>query len=411
MKKLVVLCMIALVIPLLTTSVAGCQQKSQPSSATGNIRMTATINGLEKGEEALLTISHEGSTASKELFFKRDVISEGKAITVDIAANLEDDYYQLLLEASDKYFRDPKGYFFMVSQSQIVNPTGMEVVFNLLPQPEGLWAEAYISLSAPPKVGGAPPPPFQGSLIPEEAHYLPGERVEVTLSIANTSGDTMTISRYPPEVQVAPWLDRERVLSSRPGGTQPLEVRAGETITLDFAWDQKDSQGQQASPGWYAVTFKDMNVTQGDRRITFHPTARVLIHHPQGAMEKTIDLNQEQTVNGITVMLERIELTADGAGFSAFFIPPAYIPPPPGPGLPPAPDVVTARAEYSFSGVTRNAGTAGFSTKDGGMRLVWGMELKMHKLDPVPSDATELVFTITQLNDWQGPWEFKVPLE
>jgi len=111
------------------------------------------------------------------------------------------------------------------------------------------------------------------------------------------------------------------------------------------------------------------------------------------------------------VTLERIELTADGAGFSAFFIPPAYTPPPAGSGLPPAPDVVTARAEYSFSGVTRNAGTAGFSTKDGGMRLVWGMELKMHKLDPVPSDATELVFTITQLNDWQGPWEFKVSLE
>jgi len=409
MKKLIILCAIVLTALLLIASVAGCQQKSPPSSSTGNIRVTATINGLEKADEATLTISHEGSAASEEFFFKRDVISDGKkAITVDIAANLEDGFYQLLLEASEKYFRDPKGYFFMVSQSQIVNPTGMKVIFNLLPQPEGLVAEAYISLSALPKVGGAPPPPFQSSLIPEEAHYLPGEKVEVTLSIANTSGDNMTISHYPPEVQVSPWLDREQVLSSRPGGTQPLEVRAGETVTQDFAWDQKDSQGQQASPGWYAVSFRDMNITQGDRGTMSHPTARVLIQHPQGAVEKTIDLNQEQTVNGITVTLERIELMVDGARFSTFFIPPAYTPPPAGPGLPPAP-VVTARAEYSFSGVTRNAGTAGFSTKDSGMRLVWG--IGMHKLDPVPSDATELVFTITQLNDWQGPWEFRIPLE
>jgi len=179
MKKLSILSAIVLTTMLLISSVAGCQQKSQPSLATGNIRMTATINDLEKGEEATLTISHEGSAVSEELFFKHDVISDGKkAITVDIAASLEDGYYQLLLEAPDKYFREPKGYFFMVSQSQIVNPTGRNVIFNLLPQPEGLWAEAYISLSAPPK---APPPParliFSWGL-PDEAYYLPGETLK-----------------------------------------------------------------------------------------------------------------------------------------------------------------------------------------------------------------------------------------
>lgn len=96
MKKLIALCAIVLTALLLITSVAGCQQKTQsPSSATGDIQITATINGLEKGEEATLTVSQEGSAASEELFFKRDVRSDGKkAITVDIAANLEDGYYQ-----------------------------------------------------------------------------------------------------------------------------------------------------------------------------------------------------------------------------------------------------------------------------------------------------------------------------
>lgn len=32
-------------------------------------------------------------------------------------------------------------------------------------------------------------------------------------------------------------------------------------------------------------------------------------------------------------------------------------------------------------------------------------------LDPVPSDATELIFTIPRFGDWEGPWEFRIPLE
>jgi len=259
----------------------------------------------------------------------------------------------------------------------------------------------------------APPPPFQRSVVPEEAYYLPGERVEVTLSIANTSGDTMTISRYPPEVQVAPWLDRrERVLSSRPGGTQPLEVRAGETVTLDFAWDQKDSQGQQASPGWYAVAFKDMNVPQGDRRITFHPTARVLIQHPQGAVEKTIGPEQSQTVNDITVTLERIELNSSGMTVYAFNNPPGYNLPPG--QTAPAPSMwIQAEAEYSTDGgAVKKAGSSAIRFLDNGIRHTW------NNLDPAPKNDKELSFRILRLSEggppgqgFEGPWEFNVHLE
>jgi len=35
---------------------------------------------------------------------------------------------------------------------------------------------------------------------------------------------------------------------------------------------------------------------------------------------------------------------------------------------------------------------------------------KILRLDPVPSDARELTFTITKFGDWQGPWEFHIPL-
>jgi hypothetical protein len=257
----------------------------------------------------------------------------------------------------------------------------------------------------------APPPPFEVSVVPEEARYLPGESIEVKLSLTNTSSDIIVMTTYPPEIRVTPWQDRNQVLSSRAGGTQPLEIKPGDTITMEFTWDQGDNEGKQVPAGWYAITFEDVKVTQGDRSITFNPGAAVLIQYPQGTMEKSFDLNQSQTVNGITVTLERVELTADGASFHVFFIPPGYTPPSTGPGIPPLPppmDVV-AKAEYSFNGITRNAGFAGFRTEGDGIGLVWGGG--PHRLDPVPGDAKELIFTITQLNDWEGPWEFKIPLE
>jgi len=257
----------------------------------------------------------------------------------------------------------------------------------------------------------SPPLPFERSVVPEEAHYLPGEPIEVKLSITNISSDIIVMSQYPPEIRVTPWQDRDRILSSRAGGTQPLEIRPSDTIIVDFTWDQKDKEGKQVPPGWYAITFRDISITQGDRRTTFNPGAAVLIQYPQGALEKSFDLNQSQTVNGITVTLERIELTADGSTFYLFFITPGYTPPPTGPGLPPMPPTmsVMAKAEYTVGSITKYAGTAGFGTKGNGIKLVWGG--RPHRLDPVPSDAKELTFTITQMNDWEGPWEFKVPLQ
>jgi len=325
MRKLIILCVTIFGSLLLIASVAGCQQKSPPSSATGNIRMTATINGLEKGEEATLSVSHEGSAASEELFFKRDVISDGqKAITVDIAANLEDGYYQLLLEAPDKYFREPKGYFFMVSQSQIVNPTGRKVIFNLLPQPEGLWAEAYISLSAPPKAPPPPAPPFIVQTRPYEAYYLPGEPVAVQLVFINVASGPVTL-KYVPQTNVTKHLEKAPILYSEVRAEQRVDTEPDEEIITDFIWDQKDINGEQVPPGWYDITWKPPDAPRpADNKIGLGSTAMVLIQHPQGAMEKTIEVNETQTINGITVTLERVELTSREMKVYAFVTQPDY---------------------------------------------------------------------------------------
>jgi hypothetical protein len=121
-------------------------------------------------------------------------------------------------------------------------------------------------------------------------------------------------------------------------------------------------------------------------------------------MEKSFDVNQSQTVEGVTVTLERVELKADSSSFYFFFIPPGYTAQPGGPAMP-----VMSKAEYTIGVVTKNADNAGFNTRGDGITLVWG-GAGPAKLDPVPGDTKELIFRVTQLNGLQGPWVFKIPL-
>jgi len=149
-------------------------------------------------------------------------------------------------------------------------------------------------------------------------------------------------------------------------------------MTLDFTWDQKDAEGKQVSPGWYDITFKDLNVIyETDRRYGTNPTARVLIQYPQGALEKTIELNKSRTVNDITVTLESIELTATGMTVYTFTTPPGYSLPEEHPPYQFESFMINSVAEYSVDGgIIKQARARGQFIKSG-IRL----------------------------------WEFKVPLE
>jgi len=257
----------------------------------------------------------------------------------------------------------------------------------------------------PPVPLPAPPPPFQVSATPEEAHYLPGEPVEVKFSITNVSSGPITFDPYPPEIQVRS-VSLDEVVFSIPSGTQPLEIKPGDTITLEFSWDQKDKDGKQVPPGWYFDPFSgyDMNVP-----------AWILIQYPQGAMEKTIEPNESRAVNGITVTLERIELTSSGTIVYAFGTLSGY-------PVPPGISTTTysmehVSAEYSVDGgIVKQAGSPGMQYLENGTRLIWDRHV-----DPIPSDAKELIFRISTITlrfapDRPdelvvGPWEFRIPLD
>jgi len=236
-------------------------------------------------------------------------------------------------------------------------------------------------------------------MIPDESHYQAGETVEIKLSFTNNFSDIITISQYPPEIQVTPWAPpwyHERILSSLDGGNLSKELEPDETVFIEFTWDQKDNEKKQVSPGWYAVTFKDIRIiTQGDGGWRCSPRAPVLIQHPQ-AMENIIVVDQSQTAGDITIILKHVELTANGMKVYAFYSPPSYPDPSP-------------EAEYSIDGDSvKQAFSPTYRYLENGVLLSWGTH---DYLDPVPSNAKELIFRITRLGDWEGPWEFIIPLD
>jgi len=249
--------------------------------------------------------------------------------------------------------------------------------------------------------------------------YLPGEDMAVELSLKNVSSEPIQMDPYPPDVRIM----RPRTLWDEvrlfPAGTGTRSLDPGEAAMYAVTWDQRDGQGQQVAYGLYKLVVGPIHL--GDVSLTrdFWDSLQLLILPAEGTMEKSIELNESRTVNGITIILQRLELTTLSAAFYAFNVPPDYtmpqVPFVPGSdpklsqGRDPAPPWMMelhARAEYCLDGgLMKDAGLSGIGFVEDGMRHSWIM------LDPVPKGTRELTFSITELGDWDGPWEFQVLLE
>jgi len=282
-------------------------------------------------------------------------------------------------------------------------------------------APAPIPTPAPMPPKAPPPRPPQPSLeleaIPlSPIEYAPGifllgEEVKIEFRFSNASSEPITVAPFPPEIEIVrPKTDE--VVRSFSEGSEQLDISPVETVEYTLTWDQYNDDGKQVVPGWYYVNVKGITVskvTEPTRTgMSFGTITKLLIQFPQGAMEKVIEVNQSQTVNDLTITLERVELSAMGARFYAFTIPPDYSPPQTE-GTAPLPPMVPVHAQYTVNGVTKDAGYSSCGAHDNGIRLIWGYHEAC--LDPIPSDARQLTFTITRFGDLSGPWEFSIPLE
>lgn len=255
---------------------------------------------------------------------------------------------------------------------------------------------------------------------------MPGDEVEIEVRLTNESVEPVTITEMPPKVSIVlpePGEDNVKVIYTFNAGDEERELAVGETVTYKLTWDQKDEAGQQAPPGWYFGDFeyavrKETPPAQdwrsGGRNRLF------LIQYPQGAMEKVIDLNLSQTAAGlplevdneiipvdVVLTLKRVELTQEGVSFFVLLTSPNN-------PLPSYDEVwwrlaLDEHAEYIFDGTIKDARGANTKYTEDGIELRWGHEGSYR--DPISSDTKELTFIITRLgDDWEGPWEFKIPL-
>jgi hypothetical protein len=128
------------------------------STPISDNELIALIDGLEAGDEALLSISSEGETAVNEAIISRTITGTGKEIAISIPLNLKDGAYRIEIDAAEKYFRSPRGYFFLVVDSKIYNPDSRSVVFDLIP-PSARDYEPYRGPFNLPASTGTPTPP------------------------------------------------------------------------------------------------------------------------------------------------------------------------------------------------------------------------------------------------------------
>lgn len=279
-----------------------------------------------------------------------------------------------------------------------------------VPAPE-MATEALARGGGAPEAEAVSEPLLEVEVVPLKTIVSPlGETIQIELVFKNVSSESVTVAPFPPAIQVVHSGTGELV-HSFPEGNERLELSPSERLNYTLVWDQQDNNGEQVAPGWYSISAGDIALYKDTEpgeiyQSLFLTLTHWLIQFSQGAMEKVVELNQTQTVNDLSITLEQVELSAERVVFSAFFTPADYSSPQDSPGVRPKGKVLTF-ARYIVDGAVKDAGYAEVQYLDDGIRLIWGRYQPY--LDPLPSDARELVFIIG--DEWQGTWQFSIPLQ
>jgi len=174
-----------------------------------------------------------------------------------------------------------------------------------------------------------------------------------------------------------------------------------------------DASGNQAASGSYYVQVGEMQI--GEQRLgpmnAGNTTGldKILIEYPQGALEANLEPNLTVSADGVNITLDRAAFSASMTRIYTTVVPPDYH----YPGERPSATIIPPISIEPFdpvatyrlgTGNTMDAGGGGWAPFADKVVVTW-------ELDPVPVDAAQFTFTITSLDRWSGPWEFRFPLD
>lgn len=268
--------------------------------------------------------------------------------------------------------------------------------------------------------------PVGGKGTIDKTAYLTGENVKIQFSLGNSGSEPIILGLSQPEIIIRKsGLSENNNFARSFANMRETEIQPGTQYIYEVVWDQKYDNGKQAEPGWHTIVYKysyrNASSTEGYASRE-GGVGRFVIMYPIGKeLEKVINVNQSQTISGLplrlnekklttaTMTLERVEFSAEGTDVVVFVTSPDYYFPTRGSfGVSPEWHRV-AVAQYRSDNIPKQAGDVAYEFLEGGIRLNWGRNTE-NPLDPISKNTQVLTFTITSYGNWQGPWEFQIPM-
>jgi len=102
----------------------------------------------------------------------------------------------------------------------------------------------------------------------DKGAYLPGEEVNITVSLTNTTAQPMTIEHYPPILSLMNSESRQTVYTFR-AGTGAVTLEPDETVEFDLTWDQTDYRGDSAAAGNYYLELEEIDYMDSSIKLDF----------------------------------------------------------------------------------------------------------------------------------------------
>ncbi len=84
-------------------------------------------------------------------------------------------------------------------------------------------------------------------------YYMPSEQINIIVTFHNTTGEPVTLDRYPPEFSIVNSDNPGQVFKSFTAAKGTLTLQPGESETYTLVWDQIGDAESQVPPGNYQL--------------------------------------------------------------------------------------------------------------------------------------------------------------